>query len=79
MTDQADDGVWRDEEKLPVSELSKAMASWDLDGQNDPTDNDAGLEQAYGHDAQVTTEPEAGETDPDREYRPSTTGRSGPP
>jgi hypothetical protein len=76
MTDRADDGVWRDEEQLPVSELSKAMASWDLDGQNDPTDNDAGLEQAFGHDAQVPDED--GTTDPDREFRPSTTGRSGP-
>ncbi len=70
MTDN--DGVWRDEEKLPVSELSQAMASWDLDGQNDPTDNDAGEEQAFGHGAQVEG------TDPDRENRPSTTGRSGP-
>jgi hypothetical protein len=77
MTDN-DDGVWRDEEGLPVSELSKAMASWDLDGQNDPTDNDAGEEQAFGHGAQVTTEDEQGGTDPDREYRPSTTGRTGP-
>lgn len=76
MTDRADDGVWRDEEKLPVSELSKAMASHDLDGQGDPTDNDAGLEQAFGHDAQV---PDAGgATDPDREHRPSPTGRTGP-
>ena len=78
MTHPADDGVWRDEEKLPVSELSKAMASWDIDGQNDPTDNDAGEEQAFGHDAQISTEDETNETDPDREFRPSTTGRSGP-
>ena len=72
MTDN--DGVWRDEEKLPVSELTKAMASWDLDGQNDPTDNDAGEEQAFGHGEEV-----AG-ADPDREpqQRPSTTGRTGP-
>ena len=71
MTDN-DDGVWRDEEKLPVSELSQAMASWDIDGQNDPTDNDAGEEQAFGHGAQVEA------TDPERDSRPSTTGRSGP-
>ena len=54
------------------------MASWDLDGQGDPTDNDAGLEQAFGHDAQVPDQDDRGQTDPDREYRPSTTGRSGP-
>ena len=77
MTHPADDGVWRDEERLPVSELSKAMASYDTDGQNDPTDNDAGEEQAFGHDAFV---PDDGSdtTDPDREFRPSTTGRTGP-
>jgi hypothetical protein len=74
-----DDGVWRDEEKLPLSELSKAMASWDIDGQNDPTDNDAGEEQAFGHGEYVNNvEDEPGQTDPDREYRPSTTGRTGP-
>jgi hypothetical protein len=70
--------VWRDEEKLPVSELSQAMASWDIDGQNDPTDNDAGEEQAFGHGAQVPAEDRGSGTDPDRGNRPSTTGRSGP-
>jgi hypothetical protein len=70
MTDN--DGVWRDEEKLPVSELSQAMASWDIDGQNDPTDNDAGEEQAFGHGERVQG------SDPDRQDRPSTTGRTGP-
>ena len=68
MTDQTGDGVWRDEEKLPVSELSQAMASWDTDGQNDPTDNDAGEEQAFGHGAEA----------PEGSDRPSTTGRTGP-
>jgi hypothetical protein len=77
MTEAADDGVWRDDEKLPMSELSNAMASWDLDGQGDPTDNDAGAEQAFGHGAHVPDE-DSDETDPDRETRPSTTGRSGP-
>ena len=73
-----EDGVWRDEERLPVSELSQAMASWDLDGQNDATDNDAGLEQAFGHDSQVPDQGEVGAEDPDRASRPSTTGRTGP-
>jgi hypothetical protein len=61
-----------------MSELSNAMASWDLDGQGDPTDNDAGAEQAFGHGAQVPDDGNPAETDPDRESRPSTTGRSGP-
>ena len=72
-----DDGVWRDEEKLPVSELSQAMASHDLDGQGDPTDNDAGLEQAFGRGTPGNPD-EPGATDPDRADRPSTTGRAGP-
>lgn len=44
MTDQEQDGVWRDEEKLPLDQLTQAMASWDTDGQNDPSDNDTGQE-----------------------------------
>ena len=78
MTDREDDGVWRDEEKTSVKDLSDAMATWDTDGQGDPTDNDAGLEQAFGHGARVDDEAATDQTDPDREYRPSTTGRSGP-
>ena len=70
MTDREDDGAWRDEEKLPVKDLSEAMASWDTDGQGDPTDNDAGLT--------ATPQDERGQTDPDRAFRPSTTGHSGP-
>ena len=73
------DVVWRDEEKLPVSELSKAMASWDLDGQTDDvTGNDAGAEDEFGHDSRVRPEAEPDASDPDREFRPSTTGRTGP-
>jgi hypothetical protein len=73
MTDRAEEGVWRDEEKLPVSELSKAMASWDTDGQGDDTGNDAG---AASPAAQAGRDPEA--DDPDRPFRPSTTGHTGP-
>ena len=78
MTDRENDGVWRDEERLSVADLSNAMATWDTDGQGDPTDNDAGLEQAFGHGSRVEEEKRTAQTDPDREYRPSTTGRSGP-
>ncbi|WP_067502922.1 hypothetical protein [Actinoplanes sp. TFC3] len=78
MTDREDDGVWRDEDKLSVQELSSAMATYDTDGQGDPTDNDAGLEQAFGNDAQVPDQSDTGATDPDREFRPSPTGRTGP-
>lgn len=44
MTHPTDDGVWRDEEELPREELEKAMATWDTDGQNDPSDNETGTE-----------------------------------
>ena len=55
MTHPTDDGVWRDESKLPLSELDKAMATWDTDGQNDPTDNDTGREPDDGHEKPSTT------------------------
>jgi hypothetical protein len=44
MTHPTDDGTWRDEEKLPLGELDKAMATWDTDGQNDPSDNEEGTQ-----------------------------------
>ncbi|GAA2538744.1 hypothetical protein GCM10010435_02500 [Winogradskya consettensis] len=78
MTDRENDGVWRDEEKLSVRDLSDAMATWDTDGQGDPTGNDAGEEQAFGHGPHPTDSGGADTTDPDREFRPSTTGRGGP-
>ena len=70
MTD--DNAAWRDEEKLPVSELSRAMATWDTDGQrDDQTGNDAGQEREPGSSG-------TGATDPYRADRPSTTGQTGP-
>jgi hypothetical protein len=44
MTDR-ENGVWRDEERLPLSELKQAMATWDTDGQGDASDNDTGQER----------------------------------
>jgi hypothetical protein len=77
MTD--DNAVWRDEEKLPLSELTRAMATWDTDGQHDDeTGNDAGAEQAFGHDALVHENPPPDATDPERPARPGTTFRTGP-
>ena len=47
MTDSREnDGVWRDEERLPLDQLTRAMATSDIDGQNDPSDNDSGQEPA---------------------------------
>ena len=45
MTHPTDDGVWRDDEKLPLGELDKAMASWDTDGQNDLNDDDTEIDE----------------------------------
>jgi hypothetical protein len=44
-----DDGVWRDEDRLPLAELTEAMGTYSHDGQvDDPTGNDAGAEQEFG-------------------------------
>ncbi|MFK3984129.1 hypothetical protein ACI2K4_27630 [Micromonospora sp. NPDC050397] len=84
MTDN-DSSVWRDEEKIPLPELERAMGASTPDGQvDDTTGNEAGAESAYGHGAEAadghpTSEADRGEmTDPERAYRPSTTGRNGP-
>ncbi|WP_433392558.1 hypothetical protein [Micromonospora sp. KLBMP9576] len=80
-----EDKVWRDEERTSLQELDRAVARSSLDGQaDDVTANDAGEEAAFGHgpepvdrNGQVAgagREP----TDPERAYRPSTTGRTGP-
>ncbi|MDY7090138.1 MAG: hypothetical protein SYR96_34230 [Actinomycetota bacterium] len=68
MTDETE-GTWRDESKLPLSELTRAMASNSQDGQ---------VDDLTGEDAGAASAP-----DPDRPLRPSpdgTTpaGRSGP-
>ncbi|MEV7330349.1 hypothetical protein [Micromonospora sp. NPDC093244] len=77
--------VWRDEERLPLEELERAVSGSSLDGQaDDVTGNDAGEEAAFGHGPAAADR--AGQargagrepTDPERAYRPSTTGRTGP-
>ncbi|MEO3747799.1 hypothetical protein [Plantactinospora sp. B5E13] len=82
--------VWRDEERLPLSELTRVVATSTPDGQvDDVTGNDAGEESAFGHGAEAVaadqpaepgTAPErtAGHGDDQRRHRPSTTGRNGP-
>lgn len=80
-----DDKVWRNEERTPLAELDRAIARSATDGQaDDVTGNDAGEEATFGHGPEAADrggqaagagrEP----TDPDRAYRPSTTGRTGP-
>lgn len=93
MTDN-DERVWRDEERLPLAELDRALARSANDGEvDDVTGEDAGAESAFGHGAEAgpadpyqqrlarpATDPAAGDepTDPQRAQRPSTTGRTGP-
>jgi hypothetical protein len=83
MTD--DNSVWRDEERLPLRELDRVVARSTPDGQvDDTTGNDAGEEATFGHGPEpadqlpAEAEERAQLADPDRAYRPSTTGRSGP-
>jgi hypothetical protein len=72
------DNVWRDEKRLPLRDLERAMASAAADGEvDDVTGNDAGAEAAFGHGPEAAAR-DANATDPERAYRPSTTGRTGP-
>jgi hypothetical protein len=67
------DGAWRDEERLPLSELNRAMATYSADGQvDDATGGDAGAELEFGDGG---NRPPGRSTGPDR---PSPEGRTGP-
>lgn len=85
MTDE-DRHVWRDDKRLPLTELDGAMGSSTPDGQvDDVTGNEAGAESAFGHGAEADDpdqpydeERAAQMSDDQRRFRPSTTGRSGP-
>jgi hypothetical protein len=77
------DGVWRDEERLPLSELHRALATYSTDGQlDDPTGGDAGAEEEFGDEERLVRFDEPGDPDPDteeaRRVRPSFEGHSGP-
>ncbi|MEH1166114.1 hypothetical protein V6V47_12085 [Micromonospora sp. CPCC 205539] len=80
----SNDRVWRDEKRIPLEELEKAVAGSSIDGEaDDVTGNDAGEEAAFGHGPAAADRERvrgAGRepTDPERAYRPSTTGRTGP-
>jgi hypothetical protein len=85
--DDGQERAWRDEERLPLSELERAMGAAASDGEvDDVTGSDAGAESAFGHGAEPADTPPAGHgtnggremTDNQRRYRPSTTGRTGP-
>lgn len=85
MTTRDDtDGAWRDEQTLPLSELSEAMATSSSDGQaDDLAGNDAGIEQTI--DRQDSS-PVGGRPDQDpdptsaesRRLRPDFNGPAGP-
>jgi hypothetical protein len=87
----SDEGAWRDEEKLPLSELVQAMATYSQDGQaDDLTGSDAGADTEFGNGSSTEGAGDDGSPgDPDpaseagRRLRPSpdgTTagGRNGP-
>ena len=79
MSDETN-GVWRNEEKLPLSDLTRAMAMSPGDGQGDESGNDAGMVQA-DEDVQRKVDETEGEPDPHsvagRALRPDFTGRGG--
>jgi len=71
------DGVWRDEERLPLADLVAAVAMSADDGQTDDlSGNDAGIEQARAEQRA------GGEPDPTsaegRSLRTDFTGPTGP-
>ena len=81
MSDESD-GVWRDEEKLPLSELTQAMAMSPGDGQvDDESGNDAGIVQGE-EEVRRDVDEAGGEPDPHsaagRALRPDFTGHTGP-
>jgi hypothetical protein len=78
---ESEDGVWRDEQRLPLRDLERAVAAPAADGEvDDATGSDAGAEAEFGHGPEAADRAATREasTDPDRAYRPSTTGRTGP-
>lgn len=94
MTDNDAERGWRDEDRLPLAELDRAVARSANDGEvDDVTGADPGAESAFGHGAEAepadpyqrrssrpSRDPSTGgePTDPQRAHRPSTTGRTGP-
>ncbi len=84
-------GVWRDEDRLPLEELTAAMGTYSADGQvDDATGGDASAEQEFGDEPWAVERPPddntrpdgPGDPDPDtvsgRRLRPSPNGRIGP-
>jgi hypothetical protein len=80
---------WRDEKRLPLSELTQAMATYSADGQvDDATGGDAGAAQAQADrtadDRAARARAAAGGGDPDpdsedgRRVRPTPDGPTGP-
>lgn len=99
MTDREDDRrtdrdpeQWRDPERLPVDDLSRAMGTYSNEGQtDDATGGDAGAEDAFGDEPWTVEDEEIedgarrqrhGDPDPEsvegRRMRPSPHGRIGP-
>ncbi|PZM96623.1 MAG: hypothetical protein DIU79_04630 [Actinobacteria bacterium] len=79
------DGTWRDERRLPLHELNRAVARSTTDGQvDDVTGEAAGEEHMFGHGptpslpGEIDQDRVPNATDPARRHRPSTTGRTGP-
>jgi hypothetical protein len=78
MTRPSDEGVWRDEERLPLDELTDAIAAPAADGEvDDATGGDAGAEDEFGHGPHPKGEDD-GDGNGHGPQRPSTTGRTGP-
>ena len=80
---EQEEGMWRDESRLPLAELHRAIATSGTEGQfDDPTGHEAGPAEEFGGQqwpgpAGTDGDPEPGSV-ADRRLRPSPEGRSGP-
>jgi hypothetical protein len=77
------EGVWRDEERLPLGKLAEAVAKSADDGQvDDLAGNDAGIEEALEEQARELQEAKRHDPDPTssagRALRTDFTGPAGP-
>jgi hypothetical protein len=76
--EEKDEGAWRDERKLPLKDLTAAVATSPGDGQTDDlTGNDAGIEPVPDEEADGAGDPDATST-AGRALRADFTGRTGP-
>ena len=73
-----DTHAWRDDRKLPLAELTQAMATYSHEGQiDDMTGADAGAEAEFGHGPRAVEHPADRDGDPSPSADPEPTSEAG--